>query len=140
MLISSAVAQEVSMDAGMVSGAQPEPSVLSGLAPLLFIFVIFYFLIIRPQSKKMKAHQEMLSAIAKGDTIITNGGIHGKVLKVNDNGTLNVRIATDVEVVVERSMVSNAEVKNAKKASDKSSEKTAPAKKAANKNSKKTAA
>jgi preprotein translocase subunit YajC len=109
-MISSAVAQEVTQ-----AGAEAAPSAFSGLVPLLFIFVIFYFFIIRPQSKKYKTHQNMLSAIAKGDTVITNGGLHGKVVKVSDNGTLTVTIAKDVDVVVERSMIANAEVKALKK-------------------------
>lgn len=110
-MISSAMAQDVTE-----AGAAAAPSAFSGLVPLLFIFVIFYFFIIRPQSKKYKTHQNMLSAIAKGDTIITNGGLHGKVVKVSDNGTMTVTIAKDVDVVIERSMIANAEVKALKKA------------------------
>lgn len=126
-MISSAFAQDATAAAGAA------PSAFSGLVPLLFIFVIFYFFIIRPQSKKYKAHQAMLAAVSKGDTIITNGGLHGKVVKVSDNGTLTVTVAKDVDVVVETSMISNAEVKSTKKVEAKaetkpSAKKTAPKK------------
>lgn len=110
-MISSAIAQEAAAAAPNASA-----SPFSGLVFMGVIFVIFYFFIIRPQSKKYKSHQTMIAAIAKGDTVITNGGLHGKVVKVSDNGTMTLNIAKDVDVVVERSMIANAEVKAAKKA------------------------
>lgn len=54
------------------------------LIPLLLIFVIFWFLLIRPQQKRMKEHREMISAVKKGDRVVTGGGLLGKVTKVND--------------------------------------------------------
>ncbi len=129
-MISSAFAQDVTTAA---TGAAP--SAFSGLVPLLFIFVIFYFFIIRPQSKKYKAHQAMLASVVKGDTVITNGGLHGKVAKVNDNGTLTITIAKDVDVVVETSMISNAEIKATKKVEAKADSKAKPAAKKATKQS-----
>jgi len=58
---------------------------MGGLLPLVLIGVIFYFLLIRPQNKRMKAHRQMLSEVVRGDTIVTNGGLVGKVKKVNDD-------------------------------------------------------
>jgi preprotein translocase subunit YajC len=79
-------------------GQQGGPgSLLSGFLPLIIIFAIFYFLLIRPQQKKAKQHREMLSAIKKGDKIITSGGIYGVVESVGEN-TLVVKIAENVKV------------------------------------------
>ena len=73
--------------------------------PLIMIFVIFYFLLIRPQQKKMKDHQSMLSAIRRGDRIVTNGGFIGLVNKVTSDSELLVEIADNVKVRVARSMI-----------------------------------
>ena len=100
LLISAAHAQEAA-----AAGAAGMQSPLSGFIPLILIFVLFYFLLIRPQQKKFKDHQAMVSAIARGDKVITGGGIHGKVTKVED-AHLTVEIAAGVEVVVERATVS----------------------------------
>ena len=91
----------------LAQDAAGAPSPLSGLLPIVLVVVIFYFLIIRPQNAKMKQHKAMLGAIAKGDDVITGGGVHGKVTKVNDNGTLVVSIADGIDVTVERSTVSS---------------------------------
>ena len=72
--------------------------------PLLVVFGIFYFLIIRPQQKNAKKHQEMLKAIEKGDQVVTVGGIHGKVVGVADT-VLTIEIADNVKIKVERSGV-----------------------------------
>lgn len=81
-------------------------SPFAGILPIVAIIGIFYFLIIRPQNKKMKEHQAMLEAIQRGDNIITGGGIHGKVSKVEEGGIITVKIADDVEVRLERSTIS----------------------------------
>ena len=73
--------------------------------PLILIFVVFYFLLIRPQQKKMKQHREMLAAIRRGDKVITGGGILGTVSKVENDDELTVEIAKDVKVRVQRSTV-----------------------------------
>ncbi len=78
---------------------------LTALLPLVLMFAIFYFLLIRPQQKKAKAHKEMLSNIKKGDVIITQGGIQGKVTGVTD-AYLTVEIAEKVRVKIARSFVS----------------------------------
>lgn len=78
---------------------------LTGPLPMLVLmFVIFYFLLIRPQQKKTKAHKEMLAQIKKGDQVVTSGGIHGKVTGVSDQ-TLVVEIAPQVRIKVQRASV-----------------------------------
>ncbi len=79
---------------------------LEALLPLVLIFVVFYFLLIRPQQKKMKQHRAMLDGIRRGDKIVTGGGIIGTVTKVAEQGELTVEIATDVKVKVDRNLVS----------------------------------
>ncbi len=98
MLISTAFAQ-----AG--GGAAPGFDLIS-LLPLVLIFVVFYFLLIRPQQKKMKAHRQMVAALKRGDKVLTSGGIIGTVVKVEDNELL-VEIAKDVRVRVARGMISD---------------------------------
>ena len=76
------------------------------LAPLVLIFVVFYFLLIRPQQKRAKEHKEMLSKIRRNDRIVTNGGLMGKVAKVNDDrDEIELDIAENVRVKVRRGMV-----------------------------------
>jgi preprotein translocase subunit YajC len=76
------------------------------LLPLVLIFVVFYFLLIRPQQKKMKAHKGMLSAIRRGDKVVTGGGIIGTVTRVIDDNELTVEIAKGVRVKVQRGTIS----------------------------------
>lgn len=75
------------------------------ILPLILIFAVFYFLLIRPQQKKAKVHREMLGAISRGDKVITGGGIMGKVTKVVNDQELAVEIAEGIKVRVQRSMV-----------------------------------
>ena len=76
------------------------------LAPLVLIFVVFYFLLIRPQQKRAKEHKEMLSKIRRNDRIVTNGGLIGKVAKVNDDrDELELDVAENVRVKVRRGMI-----------------------------------
>jgi len=97
MFISEAFAQDA---AGGAGGG------LAGLLPLVLIFVVFYFLLIRPQQKKMKEHKEMLGNVRRGDKIVSAGGIIGTVVKVNDaNDELTVEIAENVKVKMRRAMV-----------------------------------
>ena len=97
MLISTAYAQ----GAGAGGGVD-----LMALAPLVLIFVVFYFLLIRPQQKRAKEHKEMLSKIRRNDRIVTNGGLMGKVAKVNDDrDEIELDIAENVRVKVRRGMV-----------------------------------
>jgi preprotein translocase subunit YajC len=80
-------------------------------APILLLVVIFWLLIFRPQQKRMKAQQAMLSAIQRGDTVVTSGGIVGKVTKAVDGEDLEVEIAQGVKVRIVRGMVSDVRSK-----------------------------
>lgn len=111
MFISQAYAQS--------SGAAPSAgaSFFLQIAPLLFIFVIFYFLLIRPQQKRMKAHQAMVQSAQIRDTVVTNGGLVGKVTKV-DEQELEIEIAQGVKVRVIKSMLADIRKHGAKAAND----------------------
>ena len=81
------------------AGAGPG-SLFTSIFPLVLIFAIMYFLLIRPQQKKMKEMKAMVEALRRGDQVLTSGGIIGKVYKVNDDGVLEVEIAEGVRVKV----------------------------------------
>ena len=99
MFISNAYAQTAgtAADAGMMGN-------LTTFLPLVLMFVVMYFLMIRPQQKRAKEQKSMMDAIAKGDEVITSGGILGKVAKVNDN-YVTVEIAVNTEIVVQKSSI-----------------------------------
>ncbi|WP_341894342.1 preprotein translocase subunit YajC [Ferrovibrio terrae] len=90
MLISEAYAQATGGTTDM----------LTSLLPLVLIFVVFYFLLIRPQQKKMKEHKAMIEAVRRGDIVTTAGGIIGKIVKVQEDGILQIEIADGVKVKV----------------------------------------
>ena len=73
--------------------------------PLILIFVIMYFLLIRPQQKKLKEHKAMVDALRRGDQVVTQGGLIGKVAKIKDEGEIEVEIASGVIVRVVRSTI-----------------------------------
>ena len=73
--------------------------------PLILIFAIMWFLLIRPQQKKMKEHQAMVAALRRGDQVVTQGGLIGKVSKVKDDNEVEVELTTDVKVRVVRSTI-----------------------------------
>jgi len=79
-------------------------SFLMNFAPIILIFVVFYFLLIMPQQKKAKEHKAMLEAIDKGDEVVTTGGIHGKVVGVAEN-VLTLEIAEKVKIKVSREYI-----------------------------------
>ena len=81
------------------------------VVPLALIMVVFYFLLIRPQQRKAKEHQEVLRKISRGDTVITVGGLVGKVTKVVDDNELQVEIGENVKVRVLRSGISDVRAK-----------------------------
>lgn len=81
------------------------------LLPIILMFVIFYFLLLRPQQQRMKAHREMVANIRRGDTVVTSGGIIGKVTKVKDDGEIEVEIAENTRVRVVKDTVSEVRVK-----------------------------
>jgi preprotein translocase subunit YajC len=100
--------------------AQGMPSFLGGdsgnmivqFMPLILIIVIMYFLVLRPQQQRMKRHQEMVKALRRGDTVVSNGGLVGKVTKVVDDEQVEVEIADGVRVRQMRSMVSEVRAKS----------------------------
>jgi preprotein translocase subunit YajC len=100
VFISSAFAQTAPAAA---AGGDMQSSLMSML-PLVLMFVVLYFVMIRPQMKKQKEHRSMIEALAKGDEIVTAGGLLGKVSKLGDN-YLSLEIATGVEIQVQRSAV-----------------------------------
>ncbi|MBI1954230.1 MAG: preprotein translocase subunit YajC [Proteobacteria bacterium] len=73
--------------------------------PLILIFVVFYFLLIRPQQKKMKEHQAMLNSLKRGDKVITSGGIIGTITRILSDREVQVEIAEGIKVRVIRSMI-----------------------------------
>ena len=85
--------------------------------PLILIFIIFYFLLIRPQQRRVKQHQQMVQAVKPRDTAITSGGLIGKVTKVDDN-EVEMEIAQGVRVRVVKSMLSDIRPHGAKPAND----------------------
>lgn len=98
MFISSAFAQTAPAAGGDMQSS------LMGMLPLVLMFVVLYFVMIRPQMKKAKEHKNMVEALAKGDEVVTAGGLLGKVTKLNE-GFLTVEISTGVEVQLQRSAV-----------------------------------
>jgi len=79
-------------------------NMLVQMLPLVFIFVIFYFLLIRPQQKKAKAHEALIQAVKTGDEVVTNAGIHGTVSNVKEK-TIIIKIADNVKVEFDRAAV-----------------------------------
>lgn len=92
-------------------------SMLIGILPWVFIFVIFYVLMIRPQQRRVKEHQAAIAAVKKGDEVVTAGGIRGRVTKVSD-AEAEVEIAPNVKVRVVKSTLSQIVSPNAKPAND----------------------
>ncbi|MGB3146789.1 MAG: preprotein translocase subunit YajC [Paracoccaceae bacterium] len=98
MFVSPAYAQAADGAGGGAAIAQ--------FIPLILIFAIMYFLLIRPQQKKLKDHQATVAALRRGDQVVTGGGVLGKVTKVIDDQTLEVEIADGVKIKVVKSTVS----------------------------------
>ena len=84
---------------------------ITSLLPFVLIFVIMYFLILRPQQKRVKQHAEMVKNVRKGDTVITSGGLIGRVTKVVDDDQVEIEVADGVRVRQMRSMVSDVRAK-----------------------------
>ena len=102
MLISDAYAQGTG-----ITGIFDNQSALIQFLPLVLIFVVFYFLLIRPQQRKTKDHKAMLDALRRGDRVVTGGGIIGTVARVENPEEVTVDIADGVRVRVLRSTISN---------------------------------
>ncbi len=92
-------------------GAGGEGGMIMSLLPFVLIFVIMYFLILRPQQKRVKQHQEMVKNVRRGDTVITNGGLVGKVTKVIDDDQIEIEIADDVRIRQLRQMLAEVRAK-----------------------------
>ena len=93
------------------AGAPSGSEFLMQMAPFAIILVIMYFLILRPQQKRAKEHQDMITNVRRGDTIVTSGGIVGKVTKVTDEPEIEVEIAPNVRVRILRAMISDVRTK-----------------------------
>ncbi|WP_374764039.1 preprotein translocase subunit YajC [Yunchengibacter salinarum] len=106
-MFSSPVLAQASGDA-----AAPAGGGLMGFLPIILIVVIFWFLVIRPQSKRMKEHRRMVEAVQRGDTVVTGGGLVGKVARVKDDGELEVDLADGVRVRVIRSTLQDVRSKS----------------------------
>ena len=96
---------------GLFGGAGGEGGMLVQLLPFALIFVIMYFLILRPQKKRVKSHQELVKAVRRGDTVITNGGLIGKVTKVVDDEQIEIEVADGVRIRQVRSMITDVRAK-----------------------------
>lgn len=107
MFVTPAFAQDAGVPAG---GGLTE--ILTSLLPIFLLIVIFWLLIFRPQQKRMKQQQAMLASITRGDTVVTTGGIVGKVTKAVDGEDLEVEIAQGTRVKVVRHMVADVRSKS----------------------------
>ena len=96
-LISSAYAQ--------AAGAAEQPNPLLSFLPLLILFAVFYFMLIRPQMKRAKDQRNMISALAKGDEVVTNGGVAGRIDDIGDS-FVTLEIATNVKVKLQKNAIS----------------------------------
>src|SRR5690348_7192726 len=103
MFISPAFAQGGSLFGG--------GSDMSFMIPMVLVFVIMYFLILLPQQKRQKQHADMVKNVRRGDTVVTSGGLVGKVTKVIDDEKVEVEVASDVRVVQMRSMLADVRAK-----------------------------
>jgi len=82
-----------------------QPNAIASLMPIIFIFGIFYFLLIRPQQKKQKDHAKMILEVKKNDEVVTNGGIHGTIVNVKDK-TFVLKIDENVKIEIDKSTIS----------------------------------
>jgi len=90
----------------MAAAPQGQGDPLMSFLPLVLIFVVFYFLLIRPQSKKAKEHKQMVEALTRGDEVVTNGGLLGRIVKIGDN-FIELEVAEGTAVKVQRNAVAN---------------------------------
>jgi len=94
-----------------IPGFGGDGGMITQLLPFVLIFVIMYFLILRPQQRRVKLHQEMVKNVRRGDTVVTNGGLIGKVTKVVDEGEIEIEIADEVRIRQMRSMIAEVRAK-----------------------------
>lgn len=93
------------------TGAGSGTDMIIQLAPFLLIFVVMYFLILRPQQKRAKAHQELVNSLRRGDVVVTSGGLVGKVARVVDEHEVELQIADNVKVRQLRAHISSVRSK-----------------------------
>lgn len=93
------------------AGASGGTDILFQMMPFVLIFVIMYFLIIRPQQKRVKEHREMIKNVRRGDTIVTAGGIIAKVTRVTDDAEVQIEIADNVRARLSRGMIAEVKTK-----------------------------
>lgn len=91
-------------EGGAAAGGSGDP--IMGLIPFILLFVIFYFFLIRPQSKRVKEHKNMLGALGKGDEVVTNGGLLGKVVEMGDE-FVTVEIAENTQVKLQKQYIAS---------------------------------
>ncbi len=91
--------------AGAAAGQPSSPGLMDFAFPIVLL-VLFYFMLIRPQSKRAKQHREMQTALTKGDEVVTDGGLMGKIININDNA-ITVQIAENVDVKVRRESINS---------------------------------
>src|SRR4029079_14945703 len=96
---------------GSLFGGADSSGMITSLLPLILIVVIMYFLVLRPQQQRAKQHRDMVKALRRGDSVVTNGGLVGKVTKVVDDDQIEVEISDGVRVRQMRSMVSEVRAK-----------------------------
>ena len=94
-LIANAYAQDATAQSGLM-----------GFLPLILIFVVFYFMLIRPQMKRAKEHRKLVAALSKGDEVVTNGGLLGKITDVGDS-FVTLELADNVEIKMQRQAVTS---------------------------------
>lgn len=99
MFISAAMASD------LAAAAPQQPSIFASMIPLVIIFVLFYVLVLRPQSKRIRAHADLLKALNKGDKVITGGGLFGTIVSVQDDHFV-VEIASGVHVRAQKHTIS----------------------------------
>jgi preprotein translocase subunit YajC len=95
---------------GAVQPVDPTMAIVAQLLPLILIIIVFWFLIIRPQSKRLKAHQDMIANLKRGDVVVTSGGLIGKIKAIQDD-EVRVELGANVEVRVVRGTISEVRTK-----------------------------
>ena len=116
------ISQAFAQDAGAAGGLAGLGGI-GGILPLVLIFVVFWFLLIRPQQKKMKDHRAMVAALKRGDKVVTSGGIFGEIVKVQSDTEVQVEVAEGVRVRMQRCAI--AEVVSRSQAANDEGEKNA---------------
>ncbi len=105
----------------LAEGAAQEQNLLTGMLPLIIIFILFWFLLIRPQTKRAKEHKQMVAALAKGDEVLTNGGLLGKITEIEES-FISLEIANNIVIKVQRQAVTSIMPKGTLKSKSKNND------------------